>query len=82
MKPYSRAALLLAAPLALAALAAPATAAEPQIALTGDISPAVGVSHRVGDLPAGQELHVAQAATDFMDGARAIGDEGPSPRMG
>ncbi|HTI27664.1 MAG TPA: protease pro-enzyme activation domain-containing protein [Kutzneria sp.] len=52
-------ALLLAAPLTLAALAAPATAAEPQIALTGDISPAVGVSHRVGDLPAAQELHVA-----------------------
>jgi subtilase family serine protease len=61
VKPYSRVALLLAAPLALAlpALAAPAAAAEPQVALTGDISPAVGVSHRVGDLPAAQELHVA-----------------------
>lgn len=61
MKPYSRVALLLAAPLALAlpALAAPAAAAEPQVALTGDVSPAVGVSHRVGDLPADQRLHVA-----------------------
>ncbi|WP_249227428.1 protease pro-enzyme activation domain-containing protein [Kutzneria sp. CA-103260] len=54
-------AILLAAPLALAlpALAGPASAAEPQVALTGDISPAVGVSHRVGDLPTGKQLNVA-----------------------
>ncbi|MFI9384326.1 protease pro-enzyme activation domain-containing protein [Kutzneria sp. NPDC052558] len=54
-------AILLATPLALAlpALGGPASAAEPQVALTGDISPAVGVSHRVGDLPADRPLHVA-----------------------
>ena len=61
MKHISRVAILLATPLALAlpALTGPATAAEPQVALTGDVSPAVGVSHRVGDLPADQRLNVA-----------------------
>ncbi len=61
MKPISRVAILLAAPLTLALpmLAGPASAAEPQVALTGDISPAVGVSHRVGDLPADRQLAVA-----------------------
>jgi subtilase family serine protease len=61
VKNSSRVALLLATPLLLAlpALAGPASAAEPQVALTGDISPAVGISHRVGDLPADQQLHVA-----------------------
>ena len=61
MKTISRVAILLATPLALAlpALAGPASAAEPQVALTGDISPAVGVSHRVGDLPADRQLNVA-----------------------
>lgn len=62
MKSHFRVLAMVAAPLpiiAAVALAGVANAAEPQVAVAGNVSPAVATSHRTGDLAADKQLSVA-----------------------